>query len=152
MLVGNVPVYSVDDQIVMKVDRRKAITMMHRGVAVAREVIEDVMIGPYPLPSSLALIREVDWIVYQRTGTIPYSRNALFVRDRGMCLYCGKPGDTMDHIYPKSRGGRAEWTNAATACFSCNNRKADRTPDEAGMPLLRVPFAPTYLDIHEPRQ
>lgn len=150
LLVGQVPVYALTDEIIARVPRRKAITMLHRGVAIPRDIIDDIKIGPYPLPSSLSLIREVDWIVYRRTGSVPYSRNALFIRDRGRCLYCNNPGNTMDHIIPKSRGGGAVWTNAATACLDCNNRKADRTPTEAGMPLLRAPYAPTYLDIYDP--
>ena len=153
ILTGYAYVYATSDEDLMigRVTYKKAVLMIHRGVAEPREVVENVRIGPYPLPSSLNLIREIDWIVYQRTGSVPYSRRALFIRDRGRCLYCDKPANTMDHIVPKSRGGRAEWMNAATACLSCNNRKADRTPEEAGMPLLRAPYAPTYLDIYQPR-
>lgn len=153
ILTGYAYVYANGDgdAIIGRVTSKKAVMMIHRGVAEPREVVENVKVGPYPLPSSLNLIREIDWIVYQRTGSVPYSRSALFIRDRGRCLYCGKPGNTMDHIMPKSRGGRAEWINAATACASCNGKKADRTPEEAGMPLLRAPYAPTYLDIYEPR-
>src|SRR5699024_7410134 len=110
----------------------------------------DERVGPYGLPESLSLIREIDAEVYSRTGTVPYSRSGLFIRDRGICAYCLGPGDTMDHIMPKSRGGQAEWTNAVVACFDCNQRKADRTPDEAGRSLLRVPFPPTSLDLHAP--
>lgn len=148
-LNGSVLIYSGDEAI-GKVSRKHAITMLHRRVARIRRVREGETIGPYGLPESLSLIREIDAEVYSRTGTVPYSRSGLFIRDRGICAYCLRPGDTMDHIMPKSRGGQAEWTNAVVACLTCNQRKADLTPDEAGMPLLRVPFAPTYLDIHDP--
>ncbi|SMX66801.1 HNH endonuclease [Brevibacterium aurantiacum] len=111
---------------------------------------DGLVVGPYELPASVDLIREIDRAVFVRTGTVPYSRRALFVRDRGRCCYCGEPGATMDHVMPKSRGGPAAWTNAVVACFDCNQRKADRTPEEAGMILLKPPFAPTWLDIYDP--
>lgn len=148
-LSGSVLIYSGDNAI-GKVSRKHAITMLHRKVARIRQARAGEMVGPYGLPESLSLIREIDAEVYSRTGTVPYSRSGLLIRDRGTCAYCLGPGDTMDHVMPKSRGGPAEWTNAVVACQPCNNRKTDRTPDEAGMPLLRLPFAPTYLDIHDP--
>lgn len=148
-LHGSTLIYA-SDEIIGRVTRRHAVTMIHRKVARVREAVEGVRIGPYALPESIDLIREIDWSVFRRTGTVPYSRSGLLIRDRGICGYCLGPGDTMDHIMPKSKGGRAEWTNAIVACKPCNGRKADRTPAEAGMPLLRVPFAPTYLDIHDP--
>ena len=148
-LTGSVLIYSGDEAI-GKVSRKHAITTLHRKVARIRKARAGETVGPYGLPESLSLIREIDAEVYSRTGTVPYSRSGLFIRDRDTCAYCLGPGDTMDHIMPKSRGGAAEWTNAVVACRACNGRKADRTPEEAGMPLLRVPFAPTYLDIHDP--
>jgi 5-methylcytosine-specific restriction endonuclease McrA len=69
----------------------------------------------------------------------------LFLRDRQICAYCG--GDfaeselTVEHILPVSRGGQLSWTNVVTACRSCNTRKGNRTPEEARMPLLYVPYA-----------
>ncbi len=75
---------------------------------------------------------------------------ALFARDRNTCLYCGEAFPvrqlTFDHIVPKSRGGRNAWTNAATSCRRCNHRKDARTPEEAGMPLLAVPYAPNHAE------
>ena len=70
----------------------------------------------------------------------------LFVRDRQLCAYCG--GRFMirdlsrDHVVPVSRGGKDAWTNAVTACRCCNTRKGGRTPEQAGMPLLYVPYVP----------
>jgi 5-methylcytosine-specific restriction endonuclease McrA len=73
------------------------------------------------------------------------SRKGIILRDRGACQYCGAelPSRdlTIDHVVPRSRGGESTWENLATACFSCNNRKADRTPTEAGMPIARRPQA-----------
>ncbi len=70
----------------------------------------------------------------------------LFVRDRQVCAYCG--GRFMvrdlsrDHVVPVSRGGKDAWTNTVTACRSCNTRKGGRAPEQAGMPLLYVPYVP----------
>ncbi len=81
------------------------------------------------------------------TGTRPGLTNQmLFVRDRQVCAYCG--GRFMirdlsrDHVVPVSRGGTDSWTNAVTACRSCNTRKGGRSPEQAGMPLLYVPYVP----------
>lgn len=71
----------------------------------------------------------------------------LFKRDRYLCAYCAQEHPrselTRDHVLPKSRGGRDVWENIVTACRSCNHlKKRDRTPEEAGMPLVYLPYAP----------
>lgn len=72
------------------------------------------------------------------------TKHRLFARDRNICGYCGElhPDSelTVEHILPVSRGGQHEWTNVVTACRSCNTRKGSRTPEEAHMPLLYVPY------------
>lgn len=77
-------------------------------------------------------------------------REILYMRDRFICAYCGDkvvPSKlTIDHVHPKSRGGKNVWENAVTACKPCNHTKADRTPEEAGMPLLYVPYIPTLAE------
>jgi 5-methylcytosine-specific restriction endonuclease McrA len=70
------------------------------------------------------------------------SRRAVFARDEYRCQYCGSRADSIDHVVPRSRGGRDVWDNLAAACRPCNTRKRDRTPDEAGMRLLRPCHAP----------
>lgn len=78
------------------------------------------------------------------------TNSALFARDRMLCLYCGNPfhrGElTRDHVVPISRGGRDEWQNVVTACWHCNVRKGNRTPGQAGMPLLAVPYRPSWVE------
>ncbi|XOV78443.1 MAG: HNH endonuclease [Aestuariibacter sp.] len=84
--------------------------------------------------------------VVHKNSTVPLLNRWLFVRDEHTCLYCGKkfPNSqlTFDHIIPRSRGGKRTWTNAATSCKRCNVLKGARTPEEAGMELLAVPFKP----------
>ena len=79
-----------------------------------------------------------------------HSNAKLFERDQHMCAYCGeicrKDVLTRDHVMPLSRKGKDEWTNVVTACGRCNSHKAAKTPDEAGMPLLFVPYAPNWFE------
>ena len=74
----------------------------------------------------------------------------LFQRDRHTCAYCGGRFQAknleMEHIYPKSRGGPLSWMNLVSACNPCNGRKKNRTPDEAGMPLLYAPYVPNNFE------
>ncbi len=84
--------------------------------------------------------------------TPPLSNPALFARDKYRCLYCGedltqrKTLATRDHVRPQSRGGANTWENVVTACKACNARKDDRTPEEAGMRLLAVPYVPNHAE------
>lgn len=78
------------------------------------------------------------------------SNSALFARDAHLCLYCGvrfsRPHLTRDHVMPLSKGGQDTWENVVTACFHCNSRKGCRTPQQAHMPLLAVPFRPSWIE------
>ncbi len=78
------------------------------------------------------------------------TNTALFSRDRMLCLYCGdgfSRGElTRDHVIPTSRGGRDCWENVVSACIACNTRKGSRTPQQASMPLLAVPYRPSWVE------
>jgi len=80
----------------------------------------------------------------------PLNNPALFRRDDHLCLYCGQRFHhrvlSRDHITPISMGGVDGWNNVVTACKRCNNHKAGRTPEQAGMQLLAIPFAPTHAE------
>ena len=82
--------------------------------------------------------------------TPPLSNKALFRRDQSLCLYCGEqfPNALLsrDHVKPLSQGGADIWANVVTACKRCNNHKAGRTPEQAGMQLLAIPFKPTHAE------
>jgi 5-methylcytosine-specific restriction endonuclease McrA len=82
-------------------------------------------------------------VPYQRSTTM--SRRAVFARDNHICGYCGGTADSIDHVMPRSRGGKNEWDNVIAACRGCNLRKRDRTPEEAGMKLAHPPQAPREL-------
>jgi hypothetical protein len=78
---------------------------------------------------------------------IGVTKDKLLRRDRQTCAYCGEVYEPRDlqaeHIVPESRGGAYSWMNLVAACGACNLRKANRTPDEAGMPLLYLPYVPS---------
>jgi 5-methylcytosine-specific restriction endonuclease McrA len=81
-----------------------------------------------------------------RHTTIRFARANVFRRDGWRCQYCGASlaanALTYDHVMPRARGGRTDWENIVTCCRPCNDKKRDRTPDEAGMKLLRRPVKP----------
>ena len=85
------------------------------------------------------------------TRGVPLRNNrTLFERDENLCMYCGGqfPSTqlTRDHVVPVSRGGDNVWENCVTACRRCNQAKDDRTPEQAGMKLLAVPYTPNLAE------
>jgi len=78
------------------------------------------------------------------------SNDKLFARDRGVCAYCGgtfADGElTREHVVPLAQQGRDHWMNVVAACRSCNHRKANRTPEQARMPLLYAPYVPSLWE------
>jgi 5-methylcytosine-specific restriction endonuclease McrA len=80
----------------------------------------------------------------------PLNNPALFKRDSHVCLYCGETFRhrdlSRDHVTPVIQGGQDTWSNVVTACRRCNNHKAGRTPEQACMELLAVPFVPTHAE------
>ena len=83
-------------------------------------------------------------------GIPTLTNRALFRRDKNVCAYCGNELSaaklTRDHIIPSSRGGKDIWTNVVASCGSCNRRKSNSTPEEAGLQLLYVPYAPNRAE------
>jgi 5-methylcytosine-specific restriction endonuclease McrA len=139
----------------------RAINLLLAGKAFAVEqsgkVLKTVR-DQFPVPSVIALRQFIN--VPRRRAH--WSRKGVLIRDSYICIYCGvKPGSlskgkvlskndfTVDHILPRSRGGRDQWTNTACACANCNHRKGDRLPHEAGMRLRWEPKTPrtSYLVI-----
>jgi 5-methylcytosine-specific restriction endonuclease McrA len=93
-----------------------------------------------PLPEVVRLRRYVRVPFRHR---VPWSRRGVLVRDGHRCAYCGRRAETVDHVVPRAQGGGDSWLNTVAACARDNGRKADRTPEQAGMRLLRLPFEPT---------
>ena len=92
---------------------------------------------------SVIRLRTFVRVPYQRRAAI--SRRGVFLRDRGICQYCGRKAESIDHIYPRSRGGAHEWENVVAACRPCNTKKRDRLLEDTGMRLRTRPEAPRHL-------
>ncbi|CAN5266906.1 MAG: HNH endonuclease [Acidimicrobiia bacterium] len=90
-------------------------------------------------PSVIKLRRYVKVRLDRRT---PLNRRAVFLRDEHACQYCGRPAENIDHVVPRSQGGSHTWDNVVAACRRCNTRKGGRTPEQAGVSLIRQPGAP----------
>ena len=90
------------------------------------------------------VIRLVQYVRVPQPEKRKISRRALFARDGWSCVYCGTAGGrlTLDHVVPRSRGGDSGWENVVTACAPCNLRKGDRSLEETGFTLTRLPKAP----------
>jgi 5-methylcytosine-specific restriction endonuclease McrA len=97
----------------------------------------------FPYPS---IVRLMSFISVPRKRVV-LSRKNVLKRDGHRCQYCGSSQRmlTVDHVIPKNRGGEESWENLVCACVQCNNRKGNRTPEEAGMHLSRRPQKPNHL-------
>lgn len=128
------------------VDLGQAVRMIQRKVAYIVEEVEGRRVGAMPFPKVIALVR----YVYKKWLDRParWHRGGVFIRDNHRCAYCNKKATTIDHVFPRSRGGEWSWENCVAACEECNFFKADRTPEEAGMVLrYATPYVPTARQL-----
>lgn len=129
---------------------KKAVIMVMLGKV---EVVEEYerMIRGVSFALRLPAVIRLNRFIRKRTLIVKFSRQNLYVRDRERCQYCGAPFEhkelTYDHVIPRSKGGQTEWTNVVTCCITCNLRKGGRTPEEAGMSLIRKPKAPIWIPL-----
>lgn len=144
--MSSVLVLNADMGPLHRVSLRHAIRMLCREVAVIHESEPDIRFGIWPKPT---IVRLVQFIVtkWRYTAGPSWSRPGVLGRDHRKCGYCQGPAKTVDHIMPQSRGGRNSWTNTVACCDPCNQRKGDRTPQEAGMKLMVKPHAPTWVSL-----
>ena len=121
---------------------RRALILILKGAALAEEETSGII-------HSASLVMQVPSVIrlleYRR---IPFqaralSRKNILIRDRHTCQFCDRvlPASdlTLDHVIPRSQGGKSTWENLVACCHVCNNEKGDRTPENAGMKLLRQP-------------
>lgn len=117
------------------------ILVMRGGVQRASGLRSELVIRPV-----IALAKSEAMVGHLRAIPLGHDNSLLFRRDRHICAYCGDEFSrqhlTRDHVHPKGKGGRDVWENVVTACRPCNMRKGCRTPEEARMPLLYVPYSP----------
>lgn len=100
----------------------------------------------FKLPSVIALKQYIP-----QHHTPAFTRHNLYLRDEYKCQYCSQELRshelTFDHVVPRSRGGILSFENTVAACVDCNSMKANRTPEEAGMKLMRPPHVPSYQEL-----
>lgn len=89
-----------------------------------------------------AVVRLTRYVHVPYRARAPLTRRGVLARDQHRCAYCPRRADTVDHVVPRSRGGKHRWENVVAACRRCNHRKRDRTPDEAGLELRHEPRVP----------
>lgn len=122
---------------------RRAIVLLDKGKAEALEHNHAAIHSPSSsllLPSVIRLI----YLIKRPHPQLRLTKKEIFARDSYTCQYCGTETKelTLDHVTPRNRGGQHTWENLVGACKSCNHRKRNRTPEEAKMHLLHMPFRP----------
>jgi 5-methylcytosine-specific restriction endonuclease McrA len=128
------------------------VTTLNRGVTlVFKGKAEVLKASTNPLLSSVKtfirplIIRLLNYVNFNKKK-MKVNRHRIYKRDGYQCVYCGSNKVlTIDHVMPRSRGGRNTWTNLVTCCQRCNLRKADLTPEEAGMKMRTKAYEPTLF-------
>ncbi len=143
---GHVLVLNQDYRALTICSVQRAVILVHLQKAELVESLPDHFLRSpsfrFPWPSIVRLKAFVR-VPYKR---IMLSRKNVLRRDAFRCQYCAsKEALTVDHVLPKSRGGRDTWENLVAACTPCNNKKGNRTPEEARMALRRAPFRPSQV-------
>jgi 5-methylcytosine-specific restriction endonuclease McrA len=140
--VGRALVLNATEQPLAVVTARRAV------VLVLKEKADVVASNGMPFRSEHLEIQAPSVVRLRYFVRVPYraqaalTRRAVFARDGWTCQYCGAPAENVDHVIPKSRGGRHSWDNVVAACRRCNSKKENRTPEEVGLHLIRQPFVP----------
>jgi 5-methylcytosine-specific restriction endonuclease McrA len=122
----------------------KGFSMVYTGRARALENHSEKLSALFYYPSIIVLNN----YIRKKTVYMSPTRMNIYWRDKYMCQYCkGKfpqSGLTLDHVIPRSRGGQKTWENIVACCYSCNQKKGNKTPPEASMPLIKEPTVPRF--------
>jgi 5-methylcytosine-specific restriction endonuclease McrA len=137
------PQYEPLNQISLK----KAAKLIIKGKVEVLERYEGrivhAVIGFFP-----SVVRLLKWFGGRKKG-VRFSRENVYTRDKGQCQYCSKKllrdEATYEHVVPRAQGGKTRWDNIVIACIDCNQKKGNRTPEQACMPLRVKPACPKYL-------
>jgi len=129
---------------------QRAVSLLTLGkVEVVEEYDVDIR-SVYLVIKMPAVVRLISRLRKQKQR-VKFSRQNVLARDKWRCQYCGEKKPTAeltyDHVIPRSRGGRTCWENIVTACEACNAKKANRTPEQAGMTLRTRPARPTWVPV-----
>lgn len=125
----------------------RAMALVLRGDAVIEESDEKRILrhvhGEFPWPQVIRLLHYRK--VSLQYGPQGWSKGGVLRRDGFICGYCGKKADTVDHIFPQSRGGKNEWLNTVASCKRCNSIKADHLLEDTRLNLMITPTVPTRV-------
>ncbi len=143
----NVLVLNASYEVLNVTGWERAVCLLFSGKAEVLEESDRVIHSPsqeFRMPSVIRM----NYYIRKPRLSVPFSRTNVFIRDRYTCQYCGctrKAHDlTLDHIIPRSIGGETCWENLVTACRRCNIKKGNRTPEMAGLKLLKQPRMPQF--------
>lgn len=124
------------------IDVYKGFVMVFEGKAEIVKAYENPLRGVDKIYDRPFIIRLLSYVRYTRFKIKP-TRRRILKRDGNACVYCGnKKNITLDHVLPRSRGGKNDWLNLVACCSGCNKFKNNRTPEEAGMVLRQKPYEP----------
>ncbi len=124
------------------VSTRRAVVLVMRGRAISVVARDEVWASERDSVAVPSVVKLTSFVKVPYRRTVPVTRRAVFGRDRHVCQYCGGHAESLDHVLPRSRGGDHTWENVVACCRSCNIRKGDRLPAEAGLVLRSKPRAP----------
>jgi len=150
MFGGKIQVVAQYDEILAHIDRNTLRSFPELALALRQVIGTDVESIEVKVPAVAVLMRHVRPV---KSG-VKFSKVNVMTRDRFSCQYCGNrlKGSELnyDHVVPRAKGGRTVWENIVTSCYPCNSKKANRTPEEAGLQLLSAPARPRTLPLNGP--
>lgn len=150
MFTGRLEVLVQYDEVIAHIDRQTLATFPELKRALRQVIGTDAESLAIKVPAVAVLRRKL----HQTKTGVKFSKINVCLRDGFCCQYCGVklPMSLLnyDHVVPRSQGGKTTWENIVMACYSCNDKKGGRTPEQAGMALLSVPVKPQVLPMNEP--
>lgn len=130
---------------------QRAVVLSYLGKVEVLESYDETICSPSVVLKTPAVVRLVSSGSVVRDKRVRFSRINVYVRDGFRCQYCGEKKSmrdlNYDHVVPRVQGGKTDWDNIVTSCYGCNDKKGSRTPEQAGMKLLRKPFRPKSLPM-----
>lgn len=125
---------------------KRGFVLVDKGKAEIVKSDNSPIVSGYKTYVRPVIIRLLRYITHY-TRQLRANRNRIYKRDNYECVYCGSSRHlTLDHVIPKSRGGKNDWNNLVTSCQKCNLKKADKTPEEARMKMRHKPYAPSLVN------
>lgn len=151
MFKGKLEVLVQYDEILTVIGRNHLKTFPELKMALRQVIGTDAESVTIKVPAVAVLRRKISLV---KAG-VKFSKINVCLRDNFTCQYCGQklPMSRLnyDHVLPRDQGGKTVWNNIVMACYPCNSKKANKTPEEAGMMLISIPRQPKTLPMHGPR-